>query len=195
MMQVPTQTMDYISELLKHNVILYYIANYKMIQDYIVSKIPIKFIRRKVTEFNKFFFELKIINSLEKYDIERIMYDFAQTMNVYGIDSNKLFKLRKLNNDLDSDYGITFTIFTDYIRNTVTGINIKIWTKDKMAKLNLKLVVELGDLNLNITWAYKNKNGVYVNYNRTEDILVARDEIKSILIEYITKQAVYLMNI
>ena len=185
----------YINKMIKTSVILYYIATFVFFRDNIINKIPIKFIRNGIDNFLAFIIELKIVNKLEKYDIERIMYDFAQAMYTFGLESNDLPKLKKLNNDVDSEYGITFVIFTDYTKLNVTGINMKIWTKDKLAKLNLKLVVELGDLNLKITWAYKNKDGIYVNYNRTEDILVARDEIKSILIEYITKQAVYLMNI
>ena len=188
-------SMSHLEKLLVSDTLLSYISRYTFYRDQIFAKIPIKCIRSIIDRIHKFRTELKIINRLERYDIERILYDFAETMHAFGIESNDLLKLRIMNDDMDSDYGITFTVFTNNISHVVTGINMKVWTKDKLAKLNLKLIVEVGDLNLNITWAYKNNNGIYVNYNRTEDILLARDEIKSILVEYSAKQVIYLMNI
>lgn len=194
-MYTPITDDTYVAKLLKSNTLVSYINYYSLFKNQFFSKIPIKCIRNSINNLNKIRTELKVVNHLEKLDIERIMYDFAETMHAYGIESNDLSKLRKLNNDITDEYGITFNVFTDNRKWNVTGINMKIWTKDKLAKLNLKLVVEVGNLNLNITWAYKNEDGIYVNYNRTEDILIARDEIKSLLIEYVTKQVIYLMNI
>jgi hypothetical protein len=79
-----------------------------------------------------------------------------------------------------------FTVLTD-CRDVVDGIDMTIWTEDKMAKINLKLSVVAGSLNTNIVWAYKNEDGIFVNYNRRNSIIEARDYIKDLLIDYISK--------
>lgn len=176
------------------NKIVRIISIFLFIRNDLSIKIPIKFVRSIINTINRVRAELKIMNILRGHDIERIMYDFAEIVHIFGLESEDLVKLKKLSKDED-EYGIVYTVFTNNRTDRVSGINMKIWTKDKMAILNLKLLIEFGNFNLNITWAYKNENGRYVNYNRTEDILVARDEIKSILIEYVSKQIFNLMSI
>ena len=187
---------EYIKRVLVRKSIGKYMLWFIMIKDSL-HIIPIKCIRKLFTRIIRFYTELKIVNLLYKYDIERIMYDFAETMHLFGIESNDLSKLRVKYNDSDfSEYGITYYIFTDLIKEHVTGINMKIWTKDKLAKLNLKLLVNMGSFNLDITWAFKDEeSGKYICYNRTEDILIARDEIKSILIEYVSRQMEHLLSV
>lgn len=175
--------------------ILSYLLKLRIVEDSL-QHLPIKFIRNTITKFCKFYVELKIANLLQSYDIERILYDFAECMHAFRLTDTDLAKLRIVNNDYDvEDYGIAFKVFTDSKDISITGINLKIWTKDKMAKLILQLEVNQGIFRLDIQWAYKNDAGVYVNYSRTNDILVARDEIKSILIEYILKHVHYIIHV
>lgn len=184
---------DNINNMLHSNKILYNISSFLYIKNELFTKIHIKCVRTLLNKILKLITEIKIINVLRVYNIEQILYSFAEIVNIFGLDYLDLAKIRKMNND-NAEYGIHYTIFTDK-DNMVTGIDMKIWTTDKLAKLNLKLIIKYGNFNLDITWAYKNKDGVYVNYNRTEDILIAREEIKSILIEYVSNQYFNIISI
>lgn len=184
---------DNINNMLHSNKILYNISSFLYIKNELFTKIRIKCVRTLLNKILKLITEIKIINVLRVYNIEQILYSFAEIVNIFGLDSLDLAKIRKMNNDT-AEYGIHYTIFTDK-DDMVTGIDMKIWTTDKLAKLNLKLIIKYGNFNLDITWAYKNKDGVYVNYNRTEDILIAREEIKSILIEYVSNQYFNIISI
>ena len=184
---------DNITNMLHSNKILYNISSFLYIKNELFTKIHIKCVRTLLNNILKFITEIKIINVLRVYNIEQILYSFAEIVNIFGLDSSALAKIRKMNND-NAEYGIHYTVFTDKT-GMVTGIDMKIWTTDKLAKLNLKLIIKYGNFNLDITWAYKNKDGVYVNYNRTEDILIAREEIKSILIEYVSNQYFNIISI
>ena len=156
--------------------------------------VPTKFLRSILIYLVRCVVKYRVIGLLESYSIEQILYEFAIFSNLMGLTSNKLAYLRKEygKND-DSEYGIDYKVITNN-KEMIIGIKMTIWTKDKLAKLNLDLIKKFGKFVLDVSWAYKNDNGVYVLYNRTEEILNSRKEIKELLVEYISKYCMYFLN-
>ena len=161
---------------------------------YILSKINetirIQFIKKIVISVLEFFLKYKLIGLLEGYSIERILYEFAIVAHSISLDSGRLNALKN-RVDPNTDFGIDYKIRSNN-RETVTGINMLIWTKNNLARLNLDLNIKFGKLVLEVEWCFKNSDGVFERYSRADAILGSRKDIKEILVEQISQHCLYL---
>ena len=161
--------------------------SYKVFEGkWLIDRFKYKFIRKLVTPPISFITRIKIESMMDKWSLEQILYNFAEFVHVIGLTDTKIRNLFKMFNADPDEICMKFTVLTD-CRDVVDGIDMTIWTEDKLAKINLKLSVVAGSLNTNIVWAYKNEDGIFVNYNRITSIIEARDYIKDMLIDYISK--------
>lgn len=161
--------------------------SYKLFEGkWFIEQFRYKFIRKIVARPVAFITRLKVESMMDKWSLEQILYNFAEFSHVTGLTDGKIKTLFRMFNADPDEVCMKFTVLTD-CRDVVDGIDMTIWTEDKMAKINLKLSVVAGSLNTNIVWAYKNEDGIFVNYNRRNSIIEARDYIKDLLIDHISK--------
>jgi len=161
--------------------------SYKVFEGkWLIDQFKYKFIRKLVTPLVAFITRIKIESMMDKWSLEQLLYNFAEFVHVIGLTDAKIRTLFKMFNADPDEVCMKFTVLTD-CRDVVDGIDMTIWTEDKLAKINLKLSVVAGSLNTNIVWAYKNEDGIFVNYSRRTSIIEAREYIKDMLIDYISK--------
>lgn len=176
---------------MKYDMLYFRVTEGKYIIDHI-AKWRIPPLRYVVTKIASFFINANIEHMMDDWTLEQIIYNFAIMVHAYNLKDGQAAHLFKMHGIDQSEYCMAYKILVD-CRDIVNGIDITIWTSDKLAKIVLRLSVVHGSFNTSITWAHKNEDGLFVSCNHRDDILEARKYIKDILIEYIARLSKYII--